>query len=82
LGCVTIHADQQQLRPVVLSEIRRAGYPLLAYTVNDPERAKILFDFGVKSVFSDVPDRLHGADACGGFHREIVADSASAAIPR
>jgi glycerophosphoryl diester phosphodiesterase len=82
LGCVTIHADQQRLRPAVLSEIRRAGYPLLAYTVNDPERAKILFDFGVKSVFSDFPDRLLGAAARGGFHREIVADSASAAIPR
>jgi glycerophosphoryl diester phosphodiesterase len=82
LDCVTIHADQQRLRPAVLSEIRRAGYPLLAYTVNDPERAKTLFDFGVKSVFSDYPDRLHGAAASGGFHREIVADSVSAAIPR
>ena len=82
LGCVTIHADQQRLRPAMIWEIRRADYPLLAYTVNDPERAKILFDFGVKSVFSDVPDRLHGAAAIGGCHREIVADSASAAIPR
>jgi glycerophosphoryl diester phosphodiesterase len=82
LGCVTIHADQQRLRPAVLSEIRRAGYPLLAYTVNDPERAKTLFDFGVKSVFSDVPDRLQGAAATGGSHREIVAHSASAATPR
>jgi glycerophosphoryl diester phosphodiesterase len=82
LGCVTIHADQQRLRPAMISEIRRAGYPLLAYTVNDPERAKILFDFGVKSVFSDVPDRLHGAAAIGSCHREIGADSASAAIPR
>ena len=81
LGCLTVHADQQRLRSAVLSEIRRAGYSLLAYTVNDPERAKILFDFGVKSVFSDVPDRLHDA-ACGGFHREIVADSVSAATPR
>ena len=82
LGCVTIHANQQRLCPAVLSEIRRAGYPLLAYTVNDSERARILFDFGVNSVFSDVPDRLHGPAAGGGFHREIVADSASAAIPR
>jgi glycerophosphoryl diester phosphodiesterase len=82
LGCVTIHADQQRLRPAVLSEIRRAGYPLLAYTVNDPERAKMLFDFGVKSVFSDVPDRVHGAVASSRFHQAIVADSASAVIPR
>jgi glycerophosphoryl diester phosphodiesterase len=82
LGCVTIHADQQRLRPAVLLEIRRAGYPLLAYTVNDPERAKTLFNFGVKSVFSDVPDRLHGAAASGRLNREIVADSASAEISR
>ncbi len=82
LGCVTIHADQQRLRPAMLSEIRRAGYPLLAYTVNDPERAKVLFDFGVKSVFSDFPDRLQGAAAIGGFGREIAADPASAATPR
>jgi glycerophosphoryl diester phosphodiesterase len=82
LRCVTIHADQQRLRLAVLSEIRRAGYPLLAYTVNDAERARILFDFGVKSVFSDVPDRLYGAAASGGFHREVVTDSASAAISR
>jgi glycerophosphoryl diester phosphodiesterase len=82
LGCATIHADQQRLRPAVLSEIRRAGYPLLAYTVNDPERARILFDFGVRSVFSDVPDRLYGAVASGGFDREIVDDFASAAITR
>jgi glycerophosphoryl diester phosphodiesterase len=80
LGCVTIHADHQRLRPAVLSEIRRAGYPLLAYTVNDPERAKTLFDFGVKSVFSDVPDRLHCAVPSGGFHREVMADSVLAAI--
>lgn len=82
LGCVTIHADQQRLCPAVLSEIRRAGYPLLAYTVNDPERARILFDFGVKSVFSDIPDRLYRAVASGGFDREIVVDLAPAASPR
>jgi hypothetical protein len=56
---------------------------LLAYTVNDPERARILFDFGVKWVFSDVPDHLRGAAAAsGGLGREIVANSASAAVPR
>jgi len=82
LGCATIHADQQRLRPAALSEIRRAGYPLLAYTVNDPERAKTLFAWGVKSVFSDVPHRLHGAAASRGVHLEIAADPASAAIPR
>ncbi|HMD65042.1 MAG TPA: glycerophosphodiester phosphodiesterase [Stellaceae bacterium] len=71
LGCATIHADQRRLRPAVLSEIRRAGYPLLAYTVNEPERAKTLFEWGVTSVFSDVPQRLHEAAARDGFLRPV-----------
>ncbi len=82
LGCTTIHADQQWLRAAVLSEIRRAGYPFLAYTVNDPERAKTLFAWGVRSVFSDVPHCLRGAAASRGLRMEIAADSASAATPR
>ena len=82
LGSATVHADHRRLRPAIVSEIRQAGYPLLAYTVNDPERAKTLFDWGVTSVFSDVPQRLHGAAARGGFRQSIVADPASAAIPR
>jgi glycerophosphoryl diester phosphodiesterase len=55
LGCATIHADHQRLRPALVNEIRGAGYPLLAYTVNDPGRANALFDWGVTSVFSDDP---------------------------
>jgi glycerophosphoryl diester phosphodiesterase len=55
LGCATIHADHQRLSPALVTEIREAGYPLLAYTVNDPGRAKALFDWGVTSVFSDDP---------------------------
>jgi glycerophosphoryl diester phosphodiesterase len=55
LGCATIHADHRRLRPALVTEIREAGYPLLAYTVNDPGRANTLFDLGVTSVFSDHP---------------------------
>jgi glycerophosphoryl diester phosphodiesterase len=82
LDSTTVHADQRRLHPAVVSEIRRAGYPLLAYTVNDPERAKILFDWGVTSVFSDAPQLIDGAAARSGFRQPIVADPASAAIPR
>jgi len=81
LGSATIHADQRRLHRDVVSEIRRAGYPLLAYTVNDPERAKTLFDWGVTSIFSDAPQRLLGAAARGGF-QPIVAEPAAAANPR
>jgi len=61
LGCVTIHADHRNLCPALVAEIRESGYPLLAYTVNDPAWAYTLFCWGVTSVFSDVPHILSAA---------------------
>ena len=64
LGCATIHADHRSLHPALVAEIRESGYPLLAYTVNDPARAYTLFCWGVTSVFSDVPHIIRaGAEA-------------------
>jgi glycerophosphoryl diester phosphodiesterase len=80
LSGTTINADHERLRPPVVAEIRSAGYPLLAYTVNDPERARILFDWGVTSVFSDVPQRLH--EFAGGSRQPSSADRVSAETPR
>ncbi|HJU15131.1 MAG TPA: glycerophosphodiester phosphodiesterase [Stellaceae bacterium] len=59
--CATIHADQRFLNPAIVAEIRRLGYSLLAYTVNDPVRARSLFDWGVTAVFSDLPDAVLAA---------------------
>jgi glycerophosphoryl diester phosphodiesterase len=56
LGCATLHLDHRSLNPGLITAVREAGYPLLAYTVNDPARARLLFDWGVTSVFSDAPD--------------------------
>jgi hypothetical protein len=39
-----------------VAAIRAAGFPLAAYTVNDPTRARLLYSWGVTSVFSDAPD--------------------------
>jgi glycerophosphoryl diester phosphodiesterase len=61
LGCATIHADHCRLHPALVAEIRESGYPLLAYTINDPGRANTLFGWGVTSVFSDVPHILFAA---------------------
>jgi glycerophosphoryl diester phosphodiesterase len=61
LGCATINADHRWLDPRLIAEIRDAGYPLLAYTVNDPQRAQVLFSWGVASVFTDVPDIILAA---------------------
>jgi glycerophosphoryl diester phosphodiesterase len=66
LGVVVIGADHRQLRPRRVAEIRAAGYPVAAYTVNDPARARLLFEWGVTSVFSDMPDiilQLSAVDA-------------------
>ena len=60
-GCATIHADHRRLHPALVAEIRKSGYPLLAYTVNDPGRANTLFGWGVTSVFSDFPHILFAA---------------------
>ena len=46
LGCVLIGADHRRLRPRRVAEIRAAGYPVAAYTVNDPARARLLFGLG------------------------------------
>src|SRR6266571_5069670 len=58
LGCTMIGADQRRLRPRQVAAIQAAGYKLTAFTVNDPARANLLFDWGVTSVFSDAPDIL------------------------
>jgi glycerophosphoryl diester phosphodiesterase len=66
LDCATIHADQRFLRPASVAEIRRLGYSLLAYTVNDAVRARCLLDWGVTAVFSDLPDNVLAAAGGGG----------------
>lgn len=62
-GCTTIHAGQNALTAALAAEIADAGYPLLAYTVNDAARARQLFGWGIASVFSDAPDMILAAIA-------------------
>lgn len=54
-GCATVNIAERGARPAKVAEIRDAGYDCLVYTVNDAARARQLFDWGVASVFSDVP---------------------------
>jgi glycerophosphoryl diester phosphodiesterase len=63
LGCAMIGADHRRLRPRRAAQIRAAGYQLAAYTVNDPARARLIFGWGVTSVFTDTPDILLKASA-------------------
>jgi glycerophosphoryl diester phosphodiesterase len=71
LGVVVIGADHRRLRPLRVAEIRAAGYPVMAYTVNDPARARLLFAWGVASVFSDMPDIILQAGAVDDSTRPI-----------
>ena len=58
LGATLVGIDHKYATESRAARCRAAGFPLLAYTVNDPIRARTLDDFGVSSVFSDTPDRL------------------------
>jgi glycerophosphoryl diester phosphodiesterase len=61
LGCATIHCDERHLTRAQIRTVREAGYPLLAYTVNDPARASDLIGSGLTGIFSDCPDRIIAA---------------------
>jgi glycerophosphoryl diester phosphodiesterase len=82
LGCAVIGADHRRLDAHRAAEIRAAGYPLAAFTVNDPARARLLFEWGVTSVFSDAPDII--LEICAGHHpaRHAAAAPGGAVLVR
>jgi glycerophosphoryl diester phosphodiesterase len=81
LGVVAIGADHRKLRPCRVAEIREAGYRIAAYTVNDPARARLLFAWGVTSVFSDMPDIvLQAGAACDSTQSMPLAAPASQGV--
>jgi len=55
LGVRAIHAAHQAFDAATIADIRQAGLEVLAYTVNDPGRAALLWRWGVAAVFSDNP---------------------------
>jgi glycerophosphoryl diester phosphodiesterase len=64
LACVSMHVDHRQLGERVIGEIKDAGLRILAYTVNDPQRARELAQWGVDAICTDRID-LIGADFAG-----------------
>lgn len=58
LGCVALHIDHQALNAERVAAIRHAGLHILAYTVNQPQRARALLDWGVDSICTDCIDRI------------------------
>ncbi|HXP32083.1 MAG TPA: glycerophosphodiester phosphodiesterase [Stellaceae bacterium] len=60
LGCVAVHADHRALDQALVANVA-ARLPLWAYTVNEPERARELFAWGLTAVFTDRPDLISSA---------------------
>lgn len=51
----SVNYDAKLLTPEIIAEIKKDGYRLMAYTVNDPDQAKRLYANGVDSFFCDDP---------------------------
>lgn len=58
LNCVSVHVFEEILTQESAKKIKKKQKLLLSYTVNNAERAKELYSWGVDAVFSDAPDRI------------------------
>lgn len=56
LDASVINIDGNGCTREQVEEIIDFGKPVLAYTINDPRRARTLYSWGVDGVFTDVPD--------------------------
>ena len=54
----SLHCDADFVTEDAVKAVKDAGYRFLAYTVNDPERAKQLLDWNVDAIITDFPDRM------------------------
>lgn len=58
LNAAALICNHQTLNPSAVRAVRDAEFLLASYTVNDPNRARQLFAWGVDSVISDIPDTI------------------------
>ncbi|WP_028218478.1 glycerophosphodiester phosphodiesterase [Paraburkholderia oxyphila] len=58
LGCVSLHASHRHLDEALVRSIKEAGLFILAYTVNDLERARLLASWGVDTLCTDRIDLI------------------------
>jgi glycerophosphoryl diester phosphodiesterase len=61
LDCVALDANHRELSADVVARANAAGFRVLCYTVNEPERAQELFEWGVDSVITDAVDRIEAS---------------------
>jgi glycerophosphoryl diester phosphodiesterase len=58
LGAVAIHTNHKHLTEAASHAIKAAGYGLLCYTVNGPDRARVLQSWGVDCICTDRLDLI------------------------
>ncbi len=58
LNARAAHCNAGRLDEAQTTAFLEAGIAVRCYTVNDPDQAQRLFDWGVSSIFSDFPDRF------------------------
>lgn len=61
LDCVSLHINHRELTEDRVKQLKNAGLRILVYTVNKPERARLLLNWGVDCICTDRID-LMGAD--------------------
>lgn len=61
IASVAVDVNEKILTQEKVKEIKASGRSLLAYTVNQVERARELFSWGVDAVFSDHADEIAAA---------------------
>ncbi len=57
----SLHCHRRMAGRLLARSARRAGRPLLAFTVNRPSQARRLLERGVSGLFTDFPGRLRAA---------------------
>ena len=65
LEAVSLHTSHRRLDAASAAAVRHAGYGLMCYTVNDPQRAQLLTQWGVDAYCTDRLDLFAPAPYCG-----------------
>jgi len=58
LDCVALDANHRVLNAKVIADAHAAGFKVLSYTVNDPERAEQLLAWGLDGLITDAVDQI------------------------
>lgn len=61
LDCVALDANHRELTPEIIDEAHAAGFRVCCYTVNDLDRAHLLWNAGLDGLITDWVDRISPA---------------------